>query len=88
MRSMRTYSRRVYWNTLAFGIALLVGSVALLVVLVWLTDTVPGHLHTVAGLLDAIMFFFDQNGLQPALEATQVSVPRSAIASMISSGIA
>ena len=58
MRSMRTYSRRVYWNTLAFGIALLVGSVALLVALVWLMDDIPGHLHTIAGFLDALMFFF------------------------------
>lgn len=37
---------------------------------------------------DAIVFFFDQNALQPAMEATQVSVPRSAIASMISPDIA
>jgi ABC-type multidrug transport system fused ATPase/permease subunit len=58
MRSMRTYSRKVYWNTLAFGIALLVGSVALLVALIWLMDEVPGHLHTIAGLLDALMLFF------------------------------
>ena len=58
MRSTRTYSRKVYRNTLAFGIALLAGSVALLVALVWLMDDVPGHLHTIAGLLDAIMLFF------------------------------
>jgi len=58
MRSMRTYGRKVYRNTLAFGIALLVGAVALLVALVWLMDDVPGHLHTIAGLLDAIMLFF------------------------------
>jgi hypothetical protein len=48
----------------------------------------PANYQSFAITNDAIMFFFDQNGLQPALEATQVSVPRSAIVSVISPGIA
>jgi hypothetical protein len=32
---------------------------------------------------DAVVFFFDQDALQPALEATQVSVPRNAIGPML-----
>ncbi|WP_245830373.1 esterase [Mycobacterium numidiamassiliense] len=47
----------------------------------------PANYQSFAITNDAIVFFFDQNGLQPALEATQVSVPRSAIASVISPGI-
>jgi len=47
----------------------------------------PANYQSFAITNDAIVFFFDQNALQPALEATQVSVPRSAIASMISPGI-
>jgi hypothetical protein len=48
----------------------------------------PANYQSFAIANDAIVFFFDQNGLQPALEATGVSVPRSAIAPMISPGIA
>jgi Protein of unknown function (DUF3298) len=48
----------------------------------------PANYQSFAITNDAITFFFDQNGLQPALETTQVSVPRSAIAPMISPGIA
>jgi len=48
----------------------------------------PANYQSFAITNDAIVFFFDQNALQPALEATKVSVPRGAIASMISPGIA
>jgi len=58
MRSMRVYSRRVYRNTLAFGAALLVGAVLLLVADVWLLAAVPGGLRTILGIIDAAMFFF------------------------------
>lgn len=37
---------------------------------------------------DAIVFFFDQDSLQAALEATQVSVPRSALAPLLSPTLA
>lgn len=48
----------------------------------------PANYQSFAITDKAIVFFFDQNALQPAMEATQVSVPRSAIASLISPGIA
>jgi Protein of unknown function (DUF3298) len=48
----------------------------------------PANYQSFAITDDAIVFFFDQNALQPAMEATQVSVPRSAIASIVSQGIA
>lgn len=56
MRSMRVYSRRVYRNTLAFGAALLLGAVVLLVADVWFLDALPGWLRTLAGFVDAGMF--------------------------------
>ena len=43
----------------------------------------PANYQNFAITNDAVVFFFDQNALQPALEATQVSVPRNAIASML-----
>ena len=52
------------------------------------TGLQPANYQSFAISNDAIVFFFDQNALQPAMEATQVSVPRSAIASMISPDIA
>ena len=52
------------------------------------TGLQPASYQSFAITNDAIVFFFDQNALQPAMEATQVSVPRSAIASMISPDIA
>lgn len=52
------------------------------------TGLQPANYQSFAITNDAIVFFFDQNALQPAMEATQVSVPRSAIASMISPDIA
>ncbi|WP_459968776.1 esterase [Mycobacterium sp. MUNTM1] len=52
------------------------------------TGLQPANYQSFAITNDAIVFFFDQNALQPAMEATQVSVPRSAIASMISADIA
>jgi hypothetical protein len=52
------------------------------------TGLQPVNYQSFAITNDAIVFFFDQNALQPAMEATQVSVPRSAIASMISPDIA
>lgn len=36
---------------------------------------------------DAVIFFFDQNALMPALGATEVSVPRTAIADLLAPGI-
>lgn len=48
----------------------------------------PANYQSFAITDDAIVFFFDQNALQPAMEATRVSVPRSAIAPLISPGIA
>ncbi|MEB4209308.1 esterase [Mycobacterium sp. 94-17] len=52
------------------------------------TGLEPANYQSFAITNDAIVFFFDQNALQPAMEATQVSVSRSAIASMISPDIA
>lgn len=52
------------------------------------TGLQPANYQNFAITDDAIVFFFDQNALQPAMEATQVSVPRSAVTSMISPGIA
>jgi hypothetical protein len=52
------------------------------------TGLQPANYQSFAITNDAIVFFFDQNALQPAMEATQVSVPRSAIAPMISPDIA
>lgn len=52
------------------------------------TGLQPANYQSFVIANDAIVFFFDQNALQPAMEATQVSVPRSAIASMISPDIA
>lgn len=52
------------------------------------TGLQPANYQSFAITNDAIVFFFDQNALQPAMEATQVSVPRSTIASMISPDIA
>nr|WP_245845281.1 RsiV family protein [Mycobacterium arosiense] len=52
------------------------------------TGLQPENYQSFAITNDAIVFFFDQNALQPAMEATQVSVPRNAIASMLNSEIA
>lgn len=52
------------------------------------TGLQPTNYQSFAITNDAIVFFFDQNALQPAMEATQVSVPRNAIASMINPEIA
>ncbi|MEE2851168.1 MAG: esterase [Actinomycetota bacterium] len=52
------------------------------------TGLEPANYQSFAITNDAIVFFFDQNALQPAMEATRVSVPRGAIASMISADIA
>lgn len=52
------------------------------------TGLQPANYQSFAITNDAIVFFFDQNALQPAMEATQISVPRSAIAPMISPDIA
>lgn len=52
------------------------------------TGLEPANYQSFAITNDAIMFFFDQNALQPAMEATQVSVPRSAIAQIINPDIA
>lgn len=52
------------------------------------TGLEPANYQSFAVTNDAIVFFFDQNALQPAMEATQVSVPRSAVASIISPDIA
>lgn len=51
------------------------------------TGLQPTNYQSFAITNDAIVFFFDQNALQPAMEATQVSVPRNAIASMINPDI-
>lgn len=52
------------------------------------TGLQPANYQSFAITNDAIVFFFDQNALQPAMEATQVSVPRGTVASMISPDIA
>lgn len=52
------------------------------------TGLQPANYQSFAITNDALVFFFDQNALQPAMEATQVSVPRSAIAPMINPDIA
>lgn len=51
------------------------------------TGLQPTNYQSFAITNDAIVFFFDQNALQPAMEATQVSVSRSAIAPMINPDI-
>lgn len=48
----------------------------------------PANYQSFAITDDAVVFFFDQNALQAALEATQVSVPRTAVASMLSTDVA
>ena len=58
MRSMRVYSRKVYRNTLAFGVALVAGAVALMIADIWLLASAPGGLRTILGLVDAALFFF------------------------------
>lgn len=52
------------------------------------TGLQPANYQSFAITNDAIVFFFDQNALQPAMEATQVSVPRGTVASMISPDVA
>ncbi len=51
------------------------------------TGLQPANYQSFAITDKAIVFFFDQNALQAAMEATQVSLPRSALASLISPGI-
>lgn len=51
------------------------------------TGLEPANYQSFAITNDAIVFFFDQNALQPAMEATQVSVPRSTIAQIINPDI-
>ena len=55
MRAMRIYSRRVYRNTILFGVALLAAAVAVLV-----AEFMPlsGTLRTLLGFVDAALFFF------------------------------
>lgn len=52
------------------------------------TGLQPANYQSFAITDKAIVFFFDQNALQAAMEATQVSLLRSALASLISPGIA
>jgi hypothetical protein len=52
------------------------------------TGLKPANYQSFAMTNDAVIFFFDKNALQPAMEATEVSVPRSTIASMLSPDIA
>jgi hypothetical protein len=47
----------------------------------------PANYQNFAITNDAVIFFFDQNQIHPALEATEVSVPRTAIADLLSPGI-
>ncbi len=57
MRSMRVYNRRVYRNTIAFGVALLAAGVALLVADIWFLSTASGTLRTLLGIVDFALFF-------------------------------
>ncbi len=47
----------------------------------------PANYQNFAITNDAVIFFFDQNQIHPAFEATEVSVPRTAIADVLSPGI-
>ena len=47
----------------------------------------PANYQNFALTDDAVIFFFDQNALMPALGATEVSVPRAAIADLLAPGI-
>ncbi|MGY4709455.1 esterase [Mycolicibacterium sp. CBM1] len=47
----------------------------------------PANYQNFAITDDAVIFFFDQDQIHPAFEATQVSVPRSVIAGSLSPGI-
>jgi hypothetical protein len=58
MRSMRVYSRRVYRNTIAFGIALVAAGVALLFANIWLFSGLAPFVRAVAGIADFFLYFF------------------------------
>lgn len=47
----------------------------------------PANYQNFALTDDAVIFFFDQDQIHPAFEATQVSVPRSAVAGSLSPGL-
>lgn len=48
----------------------------------------PANYQNFAITNDSVIFFFDQNALVPTLEATEVAIPRTAISTLISPGIA
>jgi hypothetical protein len=58
MRSMRVYSRRVYRNTILFGVALVAAGVALLLVNIFLLGGVAPMLRAVLGIIDFFLYFF------------------------------
>lgn len=47
----------------------------------------PANYQNFAITDDAVIFFFDRDQMHPAYDATEVSVPRSAIANMLNPGI-
>jgi hypothetical protein len=47
----------------------------------------PANYQNFAITNDAVIFFFDKNQMHPAYDATEVSVPRTAIATMLKAGI-
>ncbi|AQA03894.1 hypothetical protein BVC93_17300 [Mycobacterium sp. MS1601] len=51
------------------------------------TATDPGYFQNFAVTDDAVIFFFGRGDIAPAFGATQVSVPRSAIADILSPGL-
>jgi membrane-bound ClpP family serine protease len=55
---MRVYNRRVYRNTVAFGMALLLAGVALIVVDVWVLGGASGLIRTLIGFAVAGLMLF------------------------------
>lgn len=58
MRAMRTYNRRIYRNTIAFGAALLMAAGVLLAADIWLFATVGAALRSAVGIVVFGLFFF------------------------------
>jgi hypothetical protein len=58
MRAMRTYSRRVYRNTILFGVGLVAAGVALLLANIFLFTGFAPMLRAIAGIVDFFLYFF------------------------------
>ena len=58
MRRMRIYSRRVYRNTILFGVGLVLAGVALLFANIFLFTGFAPLLRAIAGIVDFFLYFF------------------------------